>query len=537
MIRRSLLITTLVISLPLALLNAQPNKEPKILGTEKVSGQGLWIHDKVTHRIERGPVQVKIWFDKQLLGTGQSYLQRAKTLKGWKRSELRKAAVKSLKTLSEKTWKDVAGKIKELMDQGSLRNLERHWIINGLTATIDKKGLEGLKKIKAVKKIFFSGRPRKNRASSNKAQFIKPVKRQAFDPDRYKHPWYISYLLARKTWKTFKVTGKGTLNIVHDGHFIFTDNLSPNLYRNAKEIPGNNKDDDGNGLIDDYHGWNFSRNSPDLSPRKAGSGRPASLHHGYLCATIISGVGVKDKSYEFAIAPESRWAGVIAGGKIEAAVEWAVEQKADTYSMSFSMPNLGEYRSHWRKVLEHGSFCGIYFVSGAGNFAKTARVPVQMRTPEDIPNAVFAAAGIRKDFGKTPFSSQGPVNWNTEHYKDGTVQKPAVCAFNFKLPKLNPDGTVRKNAINGNSFAGPMYCGAIALLLSADPELLPWELRDIITSTATDVGPKGLDTQTGHGLINCYRAVKETLRRKALRQGKDPSPYEGREKNDVFRKF
>ena len=38
-----------------------------------------------------------------------------------------------------------------------------------------------------------------------------------------------------------------------------------------------------------------------------------------------------------------------------------------------------------------------------------------------------------------------------------------------------------------------------------------------LTSTATDVGPEGIDYETGHGLINCHAAVKEVLRRKALR--------------------
>ncbi len=77
-----------------------------------------------------------------------------------------------------------------------------------------------------------------------------------------------------------------------------------------------------------------------------------------------------------------------------------------------------------------------------------------------------------------------------------------------------------------------MFCGSIALMLSADPELLPWDLKEIITSTATDVGPQGVDYETGHGLINCYRAVKEVLRRKALREGVDPKPYQGRTPGD-----
>jgi len=77
-----------------------------------------------------------------------------------------------------------------------------------------------------------------------------------------------------------------------------------------------------------------------------------------------------------------------------------------------------------------------------------------------------------------------------------------------------------------------MFCGAIALMLSADPELLPWQLKEIITGTATDIGPPGIDNETGHGLINCYRAVKEVLRRKSLREGKSALAYTGRIQGD-----
>ncbi|MDP6207711.1 MAG: S8 family serine peptidase, partial [Roseibacillus sp.] len=193
---------------------------------------------------------------------------------------------------------------------------------------------------------------------------------------------------------------------------------------------------------------------------------------------------------------------------IEQAVQWAIEQGADTYSMSFSRPNLGNYRSHWRKLMEHGAFCGVHFVSGAGNFARDQPIPVQMRVPEDIPHAVFAAAGVQRDLSRTPFSSQGPVEWKTEHYREGRVNKPEVCAFNFRIPLLPPSGGRPTTTSSGNSFAGPMFCGTIALMLSANPELKPWETREIIIRTATDVADEGFDFQTGHGLINAFEAVK-----------------------------
>lgn len=164
--------------------------------------------------------------------------------------------------------------------------------------------------------------------------------------------------------------------------------------------------------------------------------------------------------------------------------------------------------------MEQGAFCGIHFVSGAGNFAQSESVPVQMRVPEDIPHAVFAAAGVQRDLSRTSFSSQGPVDWNTEHYQDGRVDKPEVCAFNYKVPGLSPKGGQPTRTVNGNSFAGPMYCGTIALILSANPELKPWEVRQIITETATDVAEEGYDHQTGHGLINAYEAVKHAMRKR-----------------------
>ena len=37
--------------------------------------------------------------------------------------------------------------------------------------------------------------------------------------------------------------------------------IAPNVWTNAGEIAGNGKDDDGNGYVDDVHGWNFGRNS------------------------------------------------------------------------------------------------------------------------------------------------------------------------------------------------------------------------------------------------------------------------------------
>ncbi len=48
-----------------------------------------------------------------------------------------------------------------------------------------------------------------------------------------------------------------TVAVIDSGIDTLHEDLKPNLWTNPKEIPGNGKDDDKNGFVDDVHGWNF----------------------------------------------------------------------------------------------------------------------------------------------------------------------------------------------------------------------------------------------------------------------------------------
>lgn len=47
------------------------------------------------------------------------------------------------------------------------------------------------------------------------------------------------------------------VGVVDSGVDIEHEDLKANIWNNPKEIPGNKKDDDNNGYVDDVHGWNF----------------------------------------------------------------------------------------------------------------------------------------------------------------------------------------------------------------------------------------------------------------------------------------
>ncbi len=50
---------------------------------------------------------------------------------------------------------------------------------------------------------------------------------------------------------------KTIVAVIDSGVDIGHEDLKNNIWTNPKEIPGNGKDDDNNGYIDDIHGWNF----------------------------------------------------------------------------------------------------------------------------------------------------------------------------------------------------------------------------------------------------------------------------------------
>ena len=67
--------------------------------------------------------------------------------------------------------------------------------------------------------------------------------------------------------------------VIDSGIDTLHEDLKSVLWKNSKEIPGNGKDDDKNGYIDDVHGWNFLGNSKGDNVEKD-SYEAARVYHG-----------------------------------------------------------------------------------------------------------------------------------------------------------------------------------------------------------------------------------------------------------------
>lgn len=173
-----------------------------------------------------------------------------------------------------------------------------------------------------------------------------------------------------------------TVAVIDTGIDYNHPDLSPMMWRNPNEIPDNGLDDDGNGLIDDVYGADYTLNPPTGDPMERdptwnGYG------HGTHCAGIIAakeenGQGVtgvasyaEGKIKLMALKGLSAETGSVSG--LFKCLEYALANNATISSNSWGTPcnadscyNLSEsMESLWKTVLQNNP--DHLFISAAGN--------------------------------------------------------------------------------------------------------------------------------------------------------------------------
>ena len=87
----------------------------------------------------------------------------------------------------------------------------------------------------------------------------------------------------------------------------------------------------------------------------------------------------------------------------------------------------------------------------------------------------------------------------------GSAMDYCLVAPGVDIISTIPGGWVE--LASGTSQAAPHVSGAAALLIQLWPTLIPSEVVNILLTTATDLGAKGVDTVYGHGLLNLQAAL------------------------------
>lgn len=454
------------------------------------------------------PVPVLILGRTQLLEFPDGFRRFTETHANRDRGHLRSEVITELKAIASAEQAEI---LAGLDSQSAPHPL---WLVNGIVVELSSSQIRQAAELASVKYIYHAGFVSGISGDAGSvSQVLQPSDRPTFSSVGKSIPWNVELIGANRVWNELGVTGEGVVVAVLDNGANYThSDLRDNIWINEGEVPNNGADDDGNGYVDDYYGFNFRSMRAEVGDFSGQS------EHGSWVSGIIAGDGTAGTVT--GIAPRAKLM-LLMQNNIHSAVlahQYALENGADVINMSFSLPNLGNLRGVWRLMAEQAIAAGLVMLSGAGNFQQSAAIPEQLRIPEGIPS-VIAVGGVGRDLAVTFFSSLGPVEWSSvRFYSDlPSLTKPDVAAFpgpGYPLLGLGGSGYINPNtSIAGNSFSGPHAAGVAALMLSAQPGLPAWRVKEIMEATAEDLGPTGKDNSTGSGLLNAHAAVMAAMGR------------------------
>lgn len=255
--------------------------------------------------------------------------------------------------------------------------------------------------------------------------------------------------------------GNVVVAVIDTGVDFRHPDLQENMWVNIKERDGRpGEDDDGNGYVDDIHGYNFVDDN----------GTPYDVHgHGTHCAGTIAavgnnGLGVVGVCWDAKIMALKYLNDEGFGGssyQAARAIDYAVANKAKIISASWggSMPSI-----ELQNAIERARRAGVVFVAAAGNDDRNVDGADNYPSGYEVDN-IIAVGAIDSANRKASFSNFG-------------INKVDIGAPGVDILSLAPDG--RYASMSGTSMATPHVAGALALLASAKPKSSGDELRDFI---------------------------------------------------------
>jgi len=344
--------------------------------------------------------------------------------------------------------------------------------------------------------------------------------------------WNLPYIRIPEVWSQLGFTGEGILIGHIDTGVDFTHpDLRSRTWVNPGEIPGNGLDDDGNGFVDDYHGWDFGDGDNDPSDDASIAG------HG----THTAGTAVGDGTLgvQTGAAPGARVlpvkvftsAGTSSLGRLWAAQQYCVEQGCRIITMSLGLKGdvPAAYLRNDRANAAAIRAAGVVFFNSAGNehgqysppleLSMTARIPAPWHRTPVPPGSLggvisVGATGFQSDEAYHA-ASRGPASWDQVDpwydwpYVPGPgLIKPDVTAPGQGIRSLLPmPHAYSGDTWSGTSMATPLVAGVAALMLEKNPTLSPAGVDSILEMTARDLGPVGKDVTFGAGIIDAFAAV------------------------------
>lgn len=294
---------------------------------------------------------------------------------------------------------------------------------------------------------------------------------------------------AARAWQIETGSKKVVVASIDTGVDYTIADLAENMWVNEAEKNGTpGVDDDGNGVVDDIHGFNAI----------TGSGDPKDDHgHGSHTSGTIGakgndGKGVVGVAWDAQIMGVKFLSGSGGGTLADAvkAIDYTTKMKVDMTSNSWGG---GGYSQALYDAIKRAQDAGILFIAAAGNSSANNDSDPEYPASYDLDNIISVAA-IDNAGEMAYFSCFGKT----------TVD---VAAPGVNIYSTIPNGY---DSWSGTSMATPHVTGVAVLLKSAFPELTAAEIKDRIIKTARPIASLRGKVASG-GLVNAYHALMNTV--------------------------
>lgn len=320
-------------------------------------------------------------------------------------------------------------------------------------------------------------------------------------------PWYsvqqLNLVELPNAWNYTTGSSMLIVGVVDSGILKNHPDLMDNIYYNTNEIPDNGIDDDNNGYVDDYCGWDFA-DAPEMNDVALGDyiGQDNDVTDenfhgthvsGILGAVSNNGIGISGVCWNVKILPlragfrTTTGTGFLQDDDAAAALIYGADMGVSVMNLSWGDPN---YSPIIADACNYAYERGITLVASAGNDPGP-----YLSYPAKL-SSVISVGAIDPYRNLAGFSSYGP-------------ELDLVAPGQQIYSTYKADGVDMYKEQSGTSMSSPFVAGAVALLKSILPNLTPDEVKARILTTTDDIGPDGFDMYFGHGLLNVRKLLED----------------------------
>jgi thermitase len=308
------------------------------------------------------------------------------------------------------------------------------------------------------------------------------------DDPKISNQWAHAVVNSAAAWDVSRGSSSVIVAILDSGIDYNHEDLAANTWSNPGEIPGDGIDNDGNGFVDDIHGWNFvDNNNTPIADDSAFHGTHVA---GTVGAVGNNGIGISGHAQNVRLMA-LKFLGSDGSGYTSDAVKgikYAIARGAKIINNSWGG---GSKSATLSAAIDDARAAGILFVVAAGNEGvnndKVASYPTNY--PQD--NIVRVAASDSSD-KLASWSNYGPTKVD--------LAAPGVSIYSTK------NGNAYQY-LSGTSMATPLVSGVLATMIAARPDLTYLQIKGALLETV-DVIASLKGRVAWNGRINAGKALQ-----------------------------